>query len=246
MVDNKKLIVFLAITFGITYGCWWTLASLTQQGILEWGEVTFMLLWFIGGLGPTIAPFIAIPLLEGKEGIKNYKNRLFKWRISGIWYLASFLILFAESVLFLGIYFLISNGDIQHEFLPFYFFFLLFPIMIICGGLEELGWRGLALPELQEHLNATGSTIILAIIWSFWHLPLFFIIGVYQYGASFLIFMILMIPNSFILSWLYNNTESIIICVLYHAFFNLFIAMGWLYFNCILWICSCNYTYLRL
>lgn len=41
----------------------------------------------------------------------------------------------------------------------------------IAGGLsEELGWRGLLLPTLQGHMTALGASLVLAVIWTVWHL----------------------------------------------------------------------------
>ncbi len=45
---------------------------------------------------------------------------------------------------------------------------------IIGGPLgEELGWRGFALDRLQNKWNALVASLILGIIWTAWHFPLF-------------------------------------------------------------------------
>jgi membrane protease YdiL (CAAX protease family) len=40
------------------------------------------------------------------------------------------------------------------------------------GGLEEPGWRGFALPWLQKRYSPLLASLILAVIWAFWHWPL--------------------------------------------------------------------------
>jgi membrane protease YdiL (CAAX protease family) len=53
----------------------------------------------------------------------------------------------------------------------------LLPIMVLSfamallygGGLEEPGWRGFALPHLQARYSPTKASLILAVIWAFWH-----------------------------------------------------------------------------
>jgi membrane protease YdiL (CAAX protease family) len=39
------------------------------------------------------------------------------------------------------------------------------------GGLEEPGWRGFALPLLQRRYSPLRSSLILAVLWAFWHWP---------------------------------------------------------------------------
>lgn len=98
--------------------------------------------------------------------------------------------------------------------------------MIIGGGLEELGWRGIALPELEKTFTPLMSSLVLSIIWFLWHFPLFFIKGTNQYGCSILIFYLGVLGNTFILTWIYNKTESLLISVVFHASSNTVMAIG--------------------
>lgn len=92
--------------------------------------------------------------------------------------------------------------------------------LLILGPLsEELGWRGYALDRLQTCWNALTSSLILGVIWSMWHLPLFYIIGTsqYLYDISFLGFMLGTTTISVLYSWAYNNTGgSIWSAVFFH------------------------------
>jgi len=56
---------------------------------------------------------------------------------------------------------------------------------IIFGGIEELGWRGILLPELQKKFNNIISTIIIGAVWGIWHLPYFYLPGTGFFGNSF-------------------------------------------------------------
>jgi membrane protease YdiL (CAAX protease family) len=52
---------------------------------------------------------------------------------------------------------------------------------------EELGWRGFALPRLAERFGAARASLVLGVIWAFWHLPQFYIQGADTLGQSFLV-----------------------------------------------------------
>lgn len=230
-MERKKILVYLGITIGITYGCWWFLAVASQLGILSFGEGTFMILYLLGGFGPTIGAILTVVLLNGKEGLSEFKSQVFKARVKWYWYIATFSVFFIQSFLIILIYVFLFGYSPDREIMPLYLILPSIPVMIIGGGLEELGWRGIAQPELQKSQNATISTILLAIIWGFWHLPLFYIIGVNQYKTNFGVFLVMIFPISFILAWIYNNTESIFLCILTHAFYNSLLEIGWLFYN---------------
>jgi membrane protease YdiL (CAAX protease family) len=87
---------------------------------------------------------------------------------------------------------------------------------------EEMGWRGFALPRLQAKYNALVSSLILGIIWTFWHLPLFFMTGATQVSIPMPIYLMLVVTVTIYLTWLYNNTRgSLIITILAHFAYNL-------------------------
>ena len=68
---------------------------------------------------------------------------------------------------------------------------LLIPIEIVFFGLgEETGWRGYAIPSLEQAgWSSYGARTIFAIGWTGWHLPLFF----YPFGLQSL--PLLLIPG---------------------------------------------------
>ena len=98
--------------------------------------------------------------------------------------------------------------------------------MILGGGLEELGWRGVAQPMLERRLSRLASAAIVGVAWALWHLPLFFIHGVSQYGANFELFAADVMGNAFLLAWIYGGTGSILVCVLFHAASNTSATLG--------------------
>jgi membrane protease YdiL (CAAX protease family) len=49
---------------------------------------------------------------------------------------------------------------------------------------EEAGWRGFALKRMLRNSTPMKSAVLLGIVWSLWHLPLFFISGTTQNALS--------------------------------------------------------------
>ena len=79
---------------------------------------------------------------------------------------------------------------------------------VIFGGQEEPGWRGFALPRLQQRHTPLVATLILGLGWGIWHVPL--------YGPDgFVVPLVL----AFYYTWLYNKTRSVLLCILLHASF---------------------------
>ncbi|SEK86248.1 CPBP family intramembrane glutamic endopeptidase [Carnobacterium iners] len=103
----------------------------------------------------------------------------------------------------------------------FIFYMLLnFPIFIIGGGLEELGWRGYLQPKLEKIVSYFPSVIIVGIIWSIWHLPLWAIKGTPQSAIPFGLYLFLGVILSFTFTTIYKYTKNLFLCILSHAWFN--------------------------
>jgi CAAX protease family protein len=79
---------------------------------------------------------------------------------------------------------------------------------VIFGGQEEPGWRGYALPRLEQRHAPLVATLILGLGWGVWHIPLYGPLG-------FVVPLVL----AFFYTWLYNRTQSVLLCILLHASF---------------------------
>ena len=84
---------------------------------------------------------------------------------------------------------------------------------------EEPGWRGFALPRLQQRFGPYLATLILAPLWAGWHIPLFYLGG--WTSASPWQFLLIEIGISFLLTAAANISRfNILVAILLHAFFN--------------------------
>jgi uncharacterized protein len=92
----------------------------------------------------------------------------------------------------------------------------------VAGGPEELGWRGYALPRLQSRWNALVASLVLGAVWTLWHLPLWFIPGLFFADLSFTAYAIETVAGAVVFTWIYNSSGgSVLLAMLMHAAVNL-------------------------
>ena len=99
---------------------------------------------------------------------------------------------------------------------------LFFLYNVTYGGLsEEPGWRGFALPRLQEKFSPLVSSLILGVIWAVWHAPGKFG-GIEASSLSdTLVEWVLIVLVTIIFTWLFNRTKgSILVTALIHPAMN--------------------------
>ena len=92
---------------------------------------------------------------------------------------------------------------------------------------EEIGWRGLFVPELAERFSFTTTALMSGIVWALWHYPAILFADYGNAGApvwfALACFTVSTIAFSFVLAWLRLKSGSVWPAVLAHASWNLFI-----------------------
>lgn len=158
----------------------------------------------------------------------HFLHRFAFWRVPIIWYVFALL---APAVLFnLGVG--VLPGALTTFTLPsaetlqgFPVFFIL---VLTIGGplLEEPGWRGFALSRMQAKWGPLVGTLVLGVLWTVWHFPLFLIpIWAGQNGGftvpSVLLYFGSVIPFTVLFTWLFNHTRgSLLLAILFHTAIN--------------------------
>jgi uncharacterized protein len=182
--------------------------------------VFFMLLWILGGLGP----FAAAILISKSIGVfSGFKRLLFMWRVGLEWYLVALALpVLIGAVSY--VVFLIAGGTpgISPETPPLYLYpLLLLFVMILGGGLEEPGWRGFALPMLLKRHNPFVASMLIGIVWAFWHLPLFFAPMSSQFGLPFGWYFLNTLALSVMFTWLFlRSNGSTVTAIVLHGGIN--------------------------
>jgi len=221
-MSYKKIFLYLLITFIITWGSWFTVSALLGQDSLK---PPLFILYVFGGFGPTISALITKRFFYDKIEYRDFLKQIIRVKVNPGWYLfifaAPLVLTFSPWLVNLAI-----TGKQQMLIQqPVYMLFAMIPFMIIGGGLEELGWRGVLLPELMKKYSILVSTVIVSITWVVWHIPLWFIKGVPQYGSNFVEFAFSVIGFALLLSIVYTKTKSIFMCILFHSLVNSYMAI---------------------
>jgi membrane protease YdiL (CAAX protease family) len=159
---------YLWCTFIIMVVCWGTCVLCGLNGILLKNTSLLYIPYLLGGWSPTIASFI---VLKKNNEVKNFKDWLrnvfdFKHNILAYVMVVIFAILYILPQCLISGY---ENGA------PLFAIVVMIPMMLVGGGLEEAGWRYILQPELEKKYTYFIATLIVSIIWCFWHLPLFYI-----------------------------------------------------------------------
>ena len=219
----KPLLTFFALAYLISWTIWLPLYA-HIFGINNLPALPYQ--HALGALGPLLASFITTFIFYKKEAAKI----LFKKSIKAkplIYLSIALLSPFLLATLAATINYFVTHESIkfadllttkefpQFSFLTFFFYNLFF-----LGFGEEVGWRGFALPQLQNKMNALTASIVLTMFWALWHLPLFYYRpGYTQMGVVAIVGWIFsLLTGSVLLTWLYNSTKgSIFICAIFHT-----------------------------
>jgi membrane protease YdiL (CAAX protease family) len=177
--------------------------------------------------GPTLSALLLVALLDGRAGLAAFLRRYVQWRAGlGWWLVTLFGVLAALNVsaaLLLGPSVLTRFVESLPEVLPAYLLTLV--VGVLLGPLwEEPGWRGFALPRLQERRGPLAASVIIGVVWAVWHLPGY--AGGWMTSA-FPALVVYCVGFSVVATWVYNHTRgSILLMILLHSSSNAAISVG--------------------
>ncbi len=210
---NKLVKDYLMYTFLIMLICWGLCFICSLNGISLDDNYVLYIPYLLGGLSPTIASFFVLKKNNKVVNFKDWLKNVFDFKHN----IFSYIMVIVLAILFILPKCLISGYE---SGMPLFAIIVMIPMMLFGGGLEEAGWRYILQPELERKYKFIIATLIVSVIWWLWHLPLFYIKGVSQYGHSFLAFGINVLGESFTLASIRKNTNSVWLCVLSHCIVN--------------------------
>ena len=218
---GPSVTTFYLLAFGISWVAWLPVLA-GSFGVAMFQSPLWKLALVPVAAGPALAAALAFPV-SGHPIPPGRFKALFEWRVGVRWYAFALLIppallLIAATVDRLG----------SREAAPIIpalaaapaLFFLL--QSVITNPLEEIGWRGFALPRLEKRYGAIVASLIVGILWALWHLPLFVWSGSPMSGYPVWPWVASLLAETFVLTWLYNSaSRSVLITSLFHISMNL-------------------------
>jgi membrane protease YdiL (CAAX protease family) len=210
---------YFVIAFAFTW-FFWGLAALGARDVIP----ALPGLTVIGTLGPLVAAVILTAQESGRAGVRSLLSRILRWRVAPIWYgvaiLGPLVITLAAIALHVALGGQMPSIGALIGALPTLLVTAVYMLIFVALG-EEIGWRGYALPALQARYSALLASLILGVLWTFWHLPVFFNPDTLYSNLPFVLFLAYLIPFTILITWLLNSTGgSVLMAMIIHAFMN--------------------------
>jgi uncharacterized protein len=171
----------------------------------------------IGSWMPNLAALTMIGLTIGAPGNRKLLAQYANVRIPARWFLIALApvpLMFAAA----GLYNLAGGTAPGNPVgLPLGFWLNLVGMSLITGATgEEGGWRGFALPRLQNRFGPLAGSLILGLAWDFWHFPLWMMSGMagMELLKYILAFTLGLLGLTFFMTWLYNKVPTSLVPML--------------------------------
>jgi len=222
-----ELVAYFVLAYAISWAIWIPIVLSVHDIIsLEVPQA----LYYLGSFGPLFAALIVTLAMEGLSGVRRLFSGLAKWRVGrgyALFAVLSPLVLFAVAV--------IASRIIQGawpnlrllgqvDYLPYLGVLPVLGLWLLTYGFgEEMGWRGFALPRMQATRSAFSASLLLGVLWAFWHFPAFFFRDTYTAMGILIVFQsVSVLAASCVITWLYNGTQgSLLMVILFHGLFDL-------------------------
>lgn len=209
-IHFKRSLQFIVITFVFSW-LFWGIALLAQEGTIP---KPFGLLSNLAVFGPFVG-YLVMAKIE-KRSIRESMKLL--WVKDYTKFILWFVILTPFIMSFLAYmgYILLSNEMFELG-LSIQMIVPVALIILVTGGpLEEFGWRGYLLPNIDSKYNLAITALVVGIIHGIWHLPLHFLETSVQFHIPIWQYLTITIVTSFTYTIIYQMSKSIRPMILLH------------------------------
>ncbi len=211
------LVRFFVLTYALMWVCFITVVV---TGIPIYAPLGGALV-LLGTFAPSLMAVWLTARTEGDRGVRALLGGVFKWRVPARWYVFALAYIPAIKLTAALIHRLVTGEWPRFGDDPWYFILGAIAVSTPFQAGEEIGWRGYALPRLAARFGLARASVLLGLIWAFWHLPQFFIPEADTYGQSFFVFVLQVTALSVAMAWLYARTNGgLLLVMLLHAAVN--------------------------
>lgn len=223
----NKPFFFYGFSLLIPWSLWFTAGYISN---LPYTSTKLLVLQGTLGLLGLVSPvFVAAYLfLRNKDLFSDLKNRSFSLKgYNPLYLLFAFLLIFASMILaqLISVLFGYSLEQFHISGNPSFNSALFSPWFILSFApvVEELAWHSYGTDTLRRKFNLFNTSIIFALYWTIWHLPLSFLKGYYHsnvvaegwiYSLNFVFSLFVFV---LLMNWLYYKTNrNLLITIIFH------------------------------
>jgi membrane protease YdiL (CAAX protease family) len=218
-----SLLKFFLLTYAVTWACFITLVRISHGPAPAAPTLALVrgFLLLLGTFAPSLVALGITARAEGRPGVRALLRRILQWQVGTRWCLFAIAYLPAIKLSVALVHRVMTGSWPRFGTEPWYIIMVAIAVSTPVQAGEEIGWRGYALPRLAAHFGFARASILLGLIWSAWHLPIFFLPGADKYGQSFPVWTLQVVALSVAITWLYAHTNgSLLLAMLMHSAVN--------------------------
>ncbi|WP_031032550.1 CPBP family intramembrane glutamic endopeptidase [Streptomyces albus] len=205
------LTLFFSLAFGVSWVAWATAWALGGPANSPAASGVHL----IGAFGPLLAA-LGLRIRRGRRGEPAPAQVVRSGRGTLLW--APLLLVLASATVWAGVLLAQAAGgpalslDGIKDTVGDAGGIVAFVAMMLVGGPlgEEPGWRGTVHPRMRATMGRFQAVLVLGVVWSVWHLPLFFLEGTVQYElglatAGGVLFAVSVVPMAMLIGYAYER-----------------------------------------
>ncbi|MFC7251521.1 CPBP family intramembrane glutamic endopeptidase [Halomicroarcula sp. GCM10025324] len=224
-ISDRPVTTFFVVAYLVSWSAWAPLVFsdwwATWSPLVLADDMQTMVFIMVGGFGPLVAAGLVTWVIG--DSVREWAGQLFRWNVSIRYWVFALLFPAVAVITASAAHIAVFGGQFDPESTGVLVLYpvLFLQVFLVGGGNEELGWRGFALPRLQESYSALASSLLIGVGWFAWHLPLFLVGGSSQAGVPVYYYGVAVIALSVVFTWLYNETGgSVLLTMVLHASVN--------------------------
>ena len=222
-LKTAAVFTVLALGFAVVY---WIAVMLSRAGTLPFSmehdgfgraSPAGNVVWLVfSNFGPALAGVIALALCRGRDALAELGRSLIRWRVPAWLYVVAWFGLVLNAAVVAAGY---ATGSLHFDpsaFAPVKFVLIFFVMAVVDGPLgEEIGWRGVLLPELMRRFSPLAAALVVGFVWYAWHVPLYAAEDKLPGLGEHVFFLYTCLALSVIMTWFFLKSGASTLLMIY-------------------------------